>query len=317
MLPHIVNTVHLHFADETNPTPSEYLENILSQLAEVLLNLRNKTQKEIEKELYVDFSTLDTHTMPEDEKMQMKVLSHIYMDAFNSGKTRESAEKLHPSDRSKYDLRKFNDGIVALGVENFTKAATQFCKEEAAAGEIPIVSIGSGDGTVEKEIIAQYRERFGKEISIQLVDPDPKFHRIADFETVDHLIRENPRIVGNCVALIIWPYPTRIKVMKEYVEDNYDVEAVQKLQPRAALIVYESTGGSGSNDFRIFLHEDSLDDIPAEQFGSYNWVSKFLFQKKECYGLDNYAVLEVARQKIILPRSGTLIARMVKIVKTN
>lgn len=145
--------------------------------------------------------------MRDDAKMEAKLMLQMRSRQLQPDPIRETAEALHPSNHVKYDLSKYNNGIVALGVENFM-VTTQFYEDEAAGGEIEIVSIGSGDGTIEKDIMAEYHSRFRKDLPrINLVDPDPKFDGIVDFKTVNHLIEENPNVVGNCVAFMIWPLP--------------------------------------------------------------------------------------------------------------
>ena len=279
-----------------------------------MLDLEGKTEDEIRRKMFVDFRTLPS-VMPTDPEMQAKVLLAMYKMQLHPENIRATAETLHPSDRVKYDLKRYNNGIVALGVQNFMTAAAQFCEDEAAGGgEVDIVSIGSGDGTIEKDIAAEYRSRFGKDMArIRLVDPDPKFDGIVDFKTVDHLIRESPNMVDNCVAFMIWPLPVSHELLGMGASEPYDIEAIRKLQPKAVFIVYECMGGSGSNDLRIFLRDDKLETLSLEERGTQNWLAALHHKKTRTHGLDNYSITEIAHQKIRLPRSGTLILRMVKL----
>ena len=95
-----------------------------------------------------------------------------------------------------------------------------------------------------------HEKLFGTKLNITLVDNDPKFLNNVDFRTVDDLIESRPTVVGNCVLLLIWPEP-------ESKENEYDIEAVRKLQPRALLTLYDKypygVGISGSRDFRKWL----------------------------------------------------------------
>jgi len=260
-------------------------------------------------EMKIDWNLADPKTILADQKMQAQLLVSSIVGTIESkfSNVHERVRELHPCDHEKYDLLKFNNGICALGVDNFLSAAAQFCEDEARDHEIDVISVGSGDGTIERAIIAAYRQRFGKNLCIKLIDPDPAYESIVDFKTVGHLIKQCPGVVGHCVVLIIWPLP-------DESNDNYDIDALRKLQPLAGLTIYESTGGSGSMDFRTFLHDDSLDDLLAEEYGTYNFQSQFLRLKRNDYGLDNYSIEELARQNTRLGEiSGTLTFRMVKL----
>jgi hypothetical protein len=170
----------------------------------------------------------------------------------------------------------YNPAIIGFGSSNFMSYAAYFCKDEGQNGAVEIVSAGSGDGKVERGIIAAYRKHFGEELDITLVDCNPKFE--VHFRTVDDLIKKRPNVVGNCVLLIIWPW-------------NYDIDAVRQLQPRAALTAYETTGAGGTEEFRAFLRDKKKDED--------DWRGAHRYEDEDL-GLGNYAVEEVAYREILV-----------------
>lgn len=142
----------------------------------------------------------------------------------------------------------YNRGIRILGVLNFLSIAVQFCKEETQGGKIDVVSIGCGDGFVEKNILAAYRTCFENpsRLNIILVDPDERYKSEVHFKYVDDLISVSPHIVANCVLFIFCPPP-------DTSNNGYDFDSIRKLKPMAILSEYDATGVSGSRDFVQFL----------------------------------------------------------------
>lgn len=69
------------------------------------------------------------------------------------------------------------------------------------------------------------------------------------FATVQDLIKEKESIVGACCVLLIWPEPSG-KLGRSLV---YDVEAIQLLNPRVVVLVYETHGGAGSDSLHEWL----------------------------------------------------------------
>ena len=67
-----------------------------------------------------------------------------------------------------------------IGPRKFLSTAVHFCDEETRKGEIDVVSVGSGDGSLEKAIIAAYRQHYGNssKLNVILVDPDPRLSLI-------------------------------------------------------------------------------------------------------------------------------------------
>lgn len=206
------------------------------------------------------------------------------------------------------DYKIYSKGILYLGVENFLSTAVTFCHDVAREGRMPIVSVGSGDGSIERKIAETYRERYGTNLDIILVDPDPKFEYIVHYRDVDELIEKRPGIIGHCSLLIIWP------VQQANNFDSYDIEAVRTLLPYGLLTVYESNGGSGSQDFIKFLRSSTDDFVmPYEDMGLWNHMGVIIDIEEDCdsYGLDHYEVHEVTQHKSYegVP-TGTLVYRM-------
>ncbi len=131
----------------------------------------------------------------------------------------------------------FNKGIKSFGEQEVKKILESFYKKF----NIPIVSIGSGSGSIE-----HYTK---STINWILVDPKPSsFHGSVviepHFSYVDDLINNKPEIVGNCLLFLNWCDPN---------ESEYDYEAIIKLKPIAIFSIYEiyenSYGAAGGQKF--------------------------------------------------------------------
>jgi len=222
--------------------------------------------------------------------------------------------QLHPQD-SQYDRSLFSGGIIAIGVKNYLQTAVRFCKEEARDGRMEIVSVGSGNGRIERAVNAAYRERYpaSSDLNFVLVDPDPQFDGIVDFDYVDDLIEKRPAIVGNCVLFIIWPMPVG-------QNDGYDIDSIRKLQPRAVLIVYMTLGSAGSEDLLKALGHDDNFQLPLSETGIVNWVNAIEEETFGCceqYGIENYSRKDVYQQKISAMLAGTKIRRLTILNRMN
>ena len=111
--------------------------------------------------------------------------------------------------------------------------------------DLPLYSFGSADGKFEK----YYNDNFLTP-KIICVDPDPtKFHRHypvvlePEYSTVEELINSNPKIVENSQALLIWVSPNL----------NYDIDVIKKLKPKKLLVLWDSTGSAGSQEFHEYI----------------------------------------------------------------
>lgn len=89
--------------------------------------------------------------------------------------------------------------------------------------DYPIVSVGSGNGTIEYEL----KEKEVK--NLILVDPDPESfkkypsHRYLkpNFSNVKNLLKAQPDLVGNSVLFLCWPSPKN---------SHFDAEAISLLK---------------------------------------------------------------------------------------
>ncbi len=135
----------------------------------------------------------------------------------------------------------FNKGIKSFG-ENQVKIILESFYTKF---KIPIVSIGSGSGSIE-----HYTK---SNINWILIDPNPiSFHGSVimepNFSYIDDLITDNPNIVGNCLLFLNWCDPN---------DSEYDYEAIIKLQPIAICSIYD-------------IYDDSYGAAGGEKF--YNWT---------------------------------------------
>ncbi len=131
----------------------------------------------------------------------------------------------------------FNKGIKSFGEVKIKQILKSFYERY----NLPIVSIGSGSGSIE-----HYTKDSIKWI---LIDPQPEsFHGSVimepNYSYLDELINTNPNIIGNCLLFLNWCYPN---------ESEYDYEAIIKLQPIAICSIYEefnsSNGAAGGEKF--------------------------------------------------------------------
>lgn len=129
-----------------------------------------------------------------------------------------------------------------------------------------IVSVGTGCGTVDSKL------RHFWNCSSYLVDPNIHQDKIwsrkgnnqrvlnPDYAYVKDVILEHPEIVGKCGVSLIYPYPSA---------GPYDVEAIQLLNPRIIVLLYERNETSGSEqlfewlgiqqDYTEFASYESMD----------------------------------------------------------
>jgi hypothetical protein len=163
----------------------------------------------------------------------------------------------------------FNKGIQSFGEAKVKQILESFNKRY----NLPIVSIGSGSGSIE-----HYTNNLqSNNIKWILIDPAPvSFHgnlvMEPNYSYVDDLINTNPNIIGNCLLFLNWCDPN---------DSEYDYEAIIKLQPIAICSVYEEyesyNGAAGgekffnwtlsNNDYQIIEqhyltpHEDDMNNM--------------------------------------------------------
>jgi len=120
---------------------------------------------------------------------------------------------------------------------------------------MPIVEVGSGNGK-----IAHWLMNYGHihPDNMICVDPNPSVYTkdkkvlvAPKYSNVKELLaereeKEEQSIVGNCGLLIIRPET-------DYVNPCYVIEALEKLSPKIALIIYRADGGDGSLDLHNYF----------------------------------------------------------------
>ncbi len=178
------------------------------------------------------------------------------------------------------DSKCLNKGIKYLGQNLFF----QYWEEFTNLNNYEIISVGSGNGTVEKHLENKYNQ------FITCVDPDPhSFQKsttmpmpmpmhtpmpmlmhtpmpmhmpvhMPDYPTCEQLISNNKNAVNNCNLFLNWPTPN-----DKY---RYDMNAVKDLKPKAIFAVLETSGSAGSDIFLQWLnkHVSNMDDFRHNDF---------------------------------------------------
>ena len=148
--------------------------------------------------------------------------------------------------------------------------------------DLPIVSVGSGDAETEYAFERRHHKK------IICVDPDPKSFNKGityiepEYSYVDDLIQNQPELVGNCHLLLIWPLPNR---------SEYDVDAIEKLNPLSFVIVYEPSGGSGGRKLLYsFLPSQNLYECVSELTIPYEVKSNCFYNTISYYTRKDYKV---------------------------
>lgn len=128
---------------------------------------------------------------------------------------------------------------------------------------IPIVEVGSGKAEIARWLMDRGHVHPDNMIC---VDPDPtsyskdkQVHVSPKYKTVKHLLSEQPQLVGNCGLLVIRP---------SAIDANcYVIDALERLSPNIALLMYRADGGDGT----CYLH-NYLCDVGAPNSNTYDIV---------------------------------------------
>lgn len=126
---------------------------------------------------------------------------------------------------------------------------------EASNDTNMIVSVGSGTGIIEKYI----EDRIDK--NILCIDPNPessvgmKYHgdtmkkivKGPDYSCLHDFQKKNPNI-EKITLILIWTLPTDPfeSIFESKESNDYDIEAIYKLNPENIVLLYDVTGISGS-----------------------------------------------------------------------
>jgi hypothetical protein len=125
-------------------------------------------------------------------------------------------------------------GIAYIGLEKTVEILKKFKLRKENT-----VSIGSGNGVFERILK-------DKQVFDEIICVDPVFNEFCKvpvdlvqvmclppkYQTVDLLIKNEPNLVRDCVALINWAPPG---------PDGFDLEAIEKLLPKWVIIIGEFT----------------------------------------------------------------------------
>jgi hypothetical protein len=156
---------------------------------------------------------------------------------------------------------KYSTGVLLLGPGNIE----EYLKKVSQVSKFPIISVGSGNGVVEREIETSLG------IQILCVDPtplswsmstEPDECHMPDFPTITDLARERPELIGKCNIFINWAYPTHV----------YDMEALLVMQPMNVVTVLDvgPLRGAGGRAFHTWMYKcgvatcGTLDDNSAD-----------------------------------------------------
>lgn len=152
---------------------------------------------------------------------------------------------------------KYSTGVLLLGPEN----VHEYFRNLVHVSKFPIISVGSGNGVIERELEAA----FG--IRIVCVDPTPLSwslpstdYRPPDFANMADLATHRPDLVGRCNLFINWAYPTHA----------YDMEAVMLMQPRNMITICDvgPMRGAGGRMFHSWMQHCGVTTVGGVQEGS-------------------------------------------------
>lgn len=126
-----------------------------------------------------------------------------------------------------------------------------------------IVSVGSGNGRIEWEYLNYHKN---ENIRLYCVDPAPESHRkyvpnkcvIPHYKSVKELISEDKSkgkstSEQDTILLLIWPPPPPVMSKTSDATIEFDVEAIQLLNPSSIILIYEQFGAAGSTSLHTFL----------------------------------------------------------------
>ncbi len=164
-----------------------------------------------------------------------------------------------------------NKGIKAFGHQNVLLHLNSFYNFYAELHpDIPIISIGSGNGII--EFMTKQNNSKINWICID-IDSNPinfpthasqhmnqPFMKV-DYNSVDQLIINDISIIGKCILFLNWCLPN---------DSIYDFEAIIKLKPLAVFSIYElyenGPGAAGGEEFFNWMETNKNDYTKKEQY---------------------------------------------------
>lgn len=205
------------------------------------------------------------------------------------------------------NIESYNKALSRLGLEEFLK----FFEIFKTSAKTPIISVGSGVGSVET-----YLEDL-LNVQITCVDPAPTSYQdqtddpqhLPDHPLVESMIKEHPEFVRNSSLFLNWPTPSN-------GGDNYDMRAVQQLQPKFIFAVVETSGGGGGSEFLSWLKESVIqgdffeddeeyyyviDDVIGESVDRYHTIGQHMARQESGGGTLFFKYIIMRREDVEIP----------------
>lgn len=148
-----------------------------------------------------------------------------------------------PQSQSKITNANINPALNEIGLN----ILDQYFELLVGITSVPIVSVGSGNGYVERHI----EKKFGRQI--YCVDPkkydqmDQSVYKTSEYDNVTQLLLSKPELTSHSITFINWSYPY------DSSEWSYDYQAIKTLESDHVLIVFESSGIAGSTILHKWL----------------------------------------------------------------
>ena len=153
------------------------------------------------------------------------------------------------------------------------------CLKAASYPNLPIIVVGSGNGTVEYNL----RHKYGVQNMI-LIDPAPESfdsypnnneYLVPDYSTVEECLTKQPELKHNCIIFLPWSTPN---------DSTYDIDAINLLQPKGIVILFELVGAAGGIALHCWLNVLCIVNNFKYKWNDYNLLVKkwqHLFPKQK------------------------------------
>jgi len=198
--------------------------------------------------------------------------SRNYLKHHNPRLAKANAERV----RIIYQTLPVNKGIKQLGLH---RVLTQMDKVIAKHPGLPLISVGSGDGLLESQILE--RNPF---LQMYLIDPDPTSYYI--YEKQPHPIVRQPdfrstkqyvqkiRKQGkeeNSILLLNWATP----------DLAYDMEAIRLLKPKVVVVIHDQAESAGSTNFHqnLFYYDEEEEEDEEKTYLKHHYSIKNVLTK--------------------------------------
>lgn len=168
---------------------------------------------------------------------------------------------IHPLSDLNKTLSDFDKQIFKMVLRGFPLFLWQKCFGGASLLSNTHISVGSGDGVIEK-IFSFTRP----DCEMICVDPFPQcFTSASDrifyppaFPYVQDLVKEKPEVVGQANLMLIFPEPgcffcAHGNCTEKIHTQPYDFEAISALKPRSIITMICMNGSSGTDHLRFWM----------------------------------------------------------------